>query len=335
MDFEAPLGSQNLEWLLEIENPAVMYFTLIRLLQKAENDPEVLWARATLMQQGTIHEILSRQSAEGYWGDAHRFYTDKYRGTVWQLMILAELGADPDNEKVKKACRFILENSQDPESFGFAVNKAGKKGGGRRSEVIPCLTGNMVWSLICLGFLEDPRVQGGIDWICKYQRADDGIEKPPVGWPYDRFEVCFGRHSCHMGVVKSLKALAAIPKEKRNQATNEKITELTEYLLKHHIFKRSRDLSKAAKPGWLKLGFPLMYQNDILEILGILTELGYHDPRMNEALEILKNKMGPNGRWKLENTFNGKMLADIEVKGQESKWITAKAFYVLNQQNEP
>jgi hypothetical protein len=33
-----------------------------------------------------------------------------------------------------------------------------KTGGGRHSEVIPCLTGNMVWSLIRFGYMDDPRV---------------------------------------------------------------------------------------------------------------------------------------------------------------------------------
>ena len=34
-------------------------------------------------------------------------------------------------------------------------------------------------------------------------------------------------------------------------------------------------------------------------------------------------------RWALKNTFNGKMLADVEAKGQPSKWLTLRALQVL------
>ena len=55
-------------------------------------------------------------------------------------------------------------------------------GGGRHGAVIPCLTGNMVWSLIKLGFYEDSRVERGINWIIKYQRFDDGKRPVLKGW---------------------------------------------------------------------------------------------------------------------------------------------------------
>ena len=77
-----------------------------------------------------------------------------------------------------------------------------------------------------------------------------------------------------MGVVKALKALAAIPVHKRSDDVKSTIDAAAEYLLIHHIHKRSHDLSRVSKPGWLRFGFPLMYQTDILEILGILTALG-------------------------------------------------------------
>lgn len=322
-------SQETIEWLLEEENPSVRYFTLTRLLNKAENDTDVLTAKQNIMTSGLVPKILNQQNEDGSWGDKKRFYTDKYSGTVWQLIILAELGATVENNQIRRAGDFILDYSQDAESFGFSMKKAGRTSGGLHSEVIPCLTGNMVCSLIKIGMIEDIRVQQGIEWILKYQRSDDGIAEEPTDWPYDRNNVCWGKHTCHMGVVKSLKALSAIPEALRNKEINDKIKVLAEYMLVHHIHKKSHNLKSNSKPGWLKLGFPLMYQTDILEILGILTELGYNDPRMREALEILQSKQDKDGRWKLENTFNGKMIEDIESKGQHSKWITLKALGVL------
>lgn len=334
-----PADPETLAWLLEPENTSVRWCTLRSLLGRGPEDAETARARAAIMETGPVPAILEHQTADGGWGEPGRFYLDKYTGAVWQLLILAELGADGADPRLGAAAEFLLRHSQEAGSGGFAVNQSGsaKTGagadleapGGRKSEVIPCLTGNLAFSLIRLGWQDDLRVRRAIDWICSYQRCDDGDGAPPAEWPYDRYEMCWGRHSCHMGVVKGLKALAAIAPQQRSQPVKDKIAQLAEYLLIHHIHKKSHDLSATAKPGWLKPGFPLMYQTDILEILLILSSLGIRDPRMAEAVEIIRGKRGANGRWKLENSFNGKMRVDIEAKGQESKWITLRALQVL------
>jgi hypothetical protein len=318
-------------WLLEPDNPSARYFALRDILGKPEDDPEVAAARQDIMRHGTVPLILERQTGEGTWEAPHRFYTAKYRGTVWQLIVLAELGADGKDEKIKKACEFMLDNAQDRESGGFSMATAVKTGGGRHSEVIPCLTGNMVFSLIRFGYLDDPRLQRGIDWITRYQRFDDGTDTPPAGWPYDKYEMCWGRHTCHMGVVKALKALAEIPPERRSAAVQKAIENGAEYMLIHHVHKRSHNLKRMSKPGWKKFGFPLMYQTDVLEVLGILARLGYRDRRMQEAVDLVISKQDNEGRWKLESTFNGKFQADIEREGEQSKWITLNALRVLKQ----
>ena len=329
-DFQSVLKADPTDWLLEENNPSVRYFTLKDILEKPENNLKLQAARKEIMKAGLVPAILAKQKEEGYWEIPENFYTAKYKGTAWQLLILAELGADNTNENIKKACEFILSNSQDIESGGFAYSSSAKKGGGRHSEVIPCLTGNMVWSLIRLGYFDDPYVKRGIKWIISYQRFDDGIKESPKGWPYDRLKAaCLGKHTCHMGAVKALKVLSEIPENQRSTDLKNMIKKGAEYILKHHIYKRSHDLKLVAKPGWLKFGFPLMYQTDALEILGILTKLGYKDERMQEAIDVLISKQDNQGRWKLENTFNGRFHVNIEQKGKPSKWITLNALRVL------
>jgi hypothetical protein len=72
-----------------------------------------------------------------------------------------------------------------------------------------------------------------------------------------------------------------------------------------------------------------MYQTDVLEILGLLTGLGVKDERMQEAVDLVLAKQDEQGRWKLENTFNGRFQTSIEQKGNSSKWITLNALKVL------
>ena len=319
-------------WLLE-GDPSVRYFTLTGLLGAAPDAPQVQEARRAIMTEGPVPRILAEQRADGHWEGPDRFYTAKYRGTVWTLLILAELGADGADARVRAACEAVLRDAQDPGSGGFSTDRSKKAGGGLHSMVIPCLTGNLTFSLIRLGMLDDPRVQRAIDWITTYQRFDDAEGDAPTGWPYDKLEMCWGRHTCHMGAVKALKALAEMPPERRTPAMQSTIAAGAEFLLRHHVHRRSHDLTRDSRPGWRRFGFPLMYQTDALEILLILTRLGYRDERMREALDLVAAKADAQGRWTLQQTFNGRFVVDIEAKGEPSRWVTLRALEVLRAQS--
>jgi hypothetical protein len=133
-----------------------------------------------------------------------------------------------------------------------------------------------------------------------------------------------------MGVVKGLKALAEIPKDQRGPQINRTIDSAVEYILLHHVYRRSHDLRRLSKPGWRKLSFPLMYQTDILEILDILTRLGVRDARMQDAVSVVLSKQNEHGRWSNENSYtNERLLVPLEQPDQESKWLTLRALRVL------
>ena len=329
-NWKAALKADPTDWLLEEDNPSVRYFTLSDILDKPQGDRAVQSARREIMHTGMVPDILDRQRKPAYLQTFPRFYTDKYEGLVWSLIVLAELGADV-NPQIKEQCEYVLTNSQETLNGGFSMHTAQKTGGGRITEVIPCLTGNLVWSLIRFGYLDDPRLQKGIDWITRYMRFNDGVEDTPQVSPYDRLEMCWGKHVCHMGVVKALKALSAMPQERRTTGEiGDTVQKATEFLLMHHIYKRSHDLSRVSKPGWLKFGFPLMYQTDALEILDILTELGVKDSRMDEAIDIVLAKQDDIGRWRTENTYGSdRLLIPVGQKDEQSKWVTLRAMRVL------
>jgi hypothetical protein len=148
-----------------------------------------------------------------------------------------------------------------------------------------------------------------------------------------------------MGAAKALKGLAEIPPERRSPAVRRTLADGTEYFLTHHVHKRSHDLTQVSKPGWRRFQFPLMYQTDVLELLGILAKLGAADPsrpsdgqrpdsplldpRAQEALDLVEKRQDEQGRWTLQQTFNGRFIVDIEAKGRPSRWVTLKALQVL------
>ncbi|MEA5048833.1 MAG: nitrogen fixation protein NifH [Eubacteriales bacterium] len=322
-------SSDTLNWLLEPDDPSVRYFALTDLLGLGDSEPEIRQAKLAIMQHGMVPQILRKMGEPSYFETLNQFYTAKYKGLVWQLILLAELGAEAD-EQIKEQCEYILEHSQEPTDGGFAMNTAAKTGGGRISEVIPCLTGNLVWSLIRFGYWEDPRLQKAVNWLTKYSRLNDGVENDPQIQPYSRYETCWGKHTCHMGVVKTLKALGAIPESNRSRQVKDTIDQAAEFLLIHHIYKRSHDLARVSKPGWTKFGFPLMYQTDVLEILDILSSLNIADSRMDEALDLVCSKRDEHGRWIAENLYCGdKLLIPFGEKGAPSKWLTLRAMRVL------
>ena len=150
-DWKSQLNGDPTEWLLEEENPSVRYYTLRDILDEPESSKVVKQAKAAIMESRTVRRIFEQQRPEGCWDEPHRFYIAKYRGTVWQLIILAELGVDAADERAKRGCEFLLNHSQDRESGGFTEKRSEKIGGGLRSEVLPCLSGNMVYALIRLG----------------------------------------------------------------------------------------------------------------------------------------------------------------------------------------
>jgi hypothetical protein len=280
-----------------------------------------------------IEKALSRQKPGGYWYKPGNFYVyAKYKGTAWTVILLAELGADGNDERIRRACDFLLTWSQHRESGGFAFHGTADSGG-ESDCIIPCLTGNMVYSLIRLGMLDDPRVQRGIDWITTYQRFDDGECKAPKGFPYQN-QHCWGRHTCMNGVVTALRALAEIPPRKRSPQERQAIIQAVEFILIHRLYRLSHDPSRVANPGWLKLGWPHMANIDILEMLAILQELGIRDERMIPALEELVKMRGWDGFWINQAAKEGRMVVKVEKQGQPSPRITQLAVGVLHFMNE-
>ncbi len=325
------ITKEVLDWLLEPEDALVRYATLVELLGKGEKDSDVIEARKAIKASAPVQKILNKQLPGGYWYKPESFYMlgGKYKGTVWNVILLAEMGSDGSDERIRQACEFLLQWSQDPQSGGFAFN--GTADGGKHDQVGSCLTGNLVWSMIRFGLIDDRRVQRGIDWITTYQRADDGARGVPKEWPY-HYKNCWGPHTCMMGVVKGLKALAEIPERKRTPTTKKKITELAEFILIHHLYQRSSHPGVIAKEAWLNFGFPTFWTTNALEMLEILLKLGIKDERMQDAIKLVQSKQDETGRWKQEGDYlTNRMLVKFENSGEPSKRVTLKALKILQE----
>ena len=155
------LNGNPLPWLLEEDshNPGVRYFALTQLLDKPEDEPEVVEARRAVMSTGPVPAILVTQEPEGYWVKPGPGYFPQYGATVWAVTMLGQLGADGADPSVHKGCQYVLEHSVDKNgAFSMAAIP---------SQAILCLNGHLLAALLDLGWLGDKRVDRALEWVAR------------------------------------------------------------------------------------------------------------------------------------------------------------------------
>jgi len=326
MPWRTRVRGDPLSWLCEPDpaNPAVRYFALRELLDRPADDPGVLEAQAAIMTDGPVPAILAAQQPDGYWQQPGSGY-GKYRGTMWQIMFLCDLGADPNDARVRRGCDYVLGHSV-ASNGGFAWYKKPLPNG-----VVHCLNGNLLAALIRLGWLEDPRVQQALEWQAHAITGEAPIHFTRYGTSGPEFACAINeKQSCGWGATKAIKALLAVPPGRRTPIVRRALERGEQFLLRYDLATAAYPYTRRVSTSWFELGFPLSFWSDVLETLAVLVALGYgRDPRLGDAAHWLLNKQDAQGRWTLEHGLNGKMWVDIEQEGKPSKWITLRALRVV------
>jgi hypothetical protein len=326
------LNADPRPWLLEESAPAVRAAALVRLLAHSPDDPEVVEARARAMQLDPISGILAAQDGHGWWVKPGPGYAPKYTGTVWNLIFLEQLEADPADERVQAACRYVLQWCPTA-AGGLGCSGSHLERNPPPSAALHCLNGNLLRSLIRFGHVDDPATRAAVDWAAR-TILGEGVERWYAATPGPLFACGANeRLPCAWGAVKELRALAAIPPRRRSALVRRAIDAGVEYLF-------SRDPADADYPmgwgntkpssSWFKLGFPSGYVTDVLQVLEVLAELGHaRDPRLQRALAWVTSLQDARGRWANCYAYAGKTTVPIEAQGKPSKWVTLRACAVL------
>lgn len=330
MAWRDQLNGDPIPYLLEEDNPSVRYLTLTRLLDEPEDASPVRQAKAAIMDSESVRAILAAQAPEGYWVNPGAGYGPKYQGTVWQVSFLGLLAADGADQRVRRGCESLMAHSRSPSGPFSALSAGGLRG------AIHCLNGNLICALLHLGYRGDPRLEAASDWLArsitgtgfepKYRYYKSGLAGPGF--------LCAANNGqpCAWGAVKALLALGSVPPAHRTDVVTGAIEATAAFLLGHDLSHAAYPTGWGTKPSsvWFKFGFPLGYTSDILEAALALGEAGYgDDSRLSGTIQLVLSKQDKMGRWSLENTLNGKMWADIEVKRRPSKWVTYRALRAL------
>ena len=307
---------QIIDWLLEEDQPAVRYYTLLDLLDRSQSDSQVKQAYSNISKKGWAFDILRKQREKGYWESSKSLYRPKYTATNWRAIVLSDLGLTSKNRQIKKTADLIFKEWLALPSTTNIFN----------DEV--CIVGNTARMLTRFGYDDDFRVRKLFDRLVEDQK-DDG------GWHC--FESTRGTLDCWEGLA----AFAALPRSKRTRGIKNSIERGAEFYLERNLFREGR------YPPWFRFHYPNHYYYDILVGLDVITKLGYGgDRRLSAPLKILKEKSQLDGRWILERIHPDigsraqyhlrrkvKPFA-LEVEGKPSKWITLTALRVLKRVEE-
>jgi hypothetical protein len=305
------IADRTIQWLLD-GDAAIRWQTLRDLIGASERTVEQ--ERKKVARDGWGARVLGRQDAQGTW--AGGLYSPKWTSTTYTMMLLRDFGLAANNRQARKACRLLLEEGLQPDG---GVNYGTWAQWTRRGET--CVTG-MVLGILCHFRYDDNR----LDTIAEHllgQQMDDG------GWNCQR-----PAGATHASVHSTISVLEGLRLYELTHARKKRAIQAAEkrgreFLLVHRLF-RSHRTGEIIKPEFLRFAFPPRWHYDILRGLDHFQAVGApRDPRLAEAIDIVRERQEPDGRWPLQQTYNGKVFFELERRGAPSRWNTLRALRVL------
>ncbi len=308
----------TLDWLLDAD-PAIRWQVLRDL---ADAPADVIAAeRARVASEGWGARLLGLQGDDGLWAGGALFPAgwfdipreerpegQPWTATAYSLVALHDFGVDPDDDRVRRAVAQVREHCR-WEHAGQPFFDG---------EVEPCINGMVV----SLGAYFDQDVEGVVARLVGEQLEDGGwnceVENGSVRSSFNTtIRVLEGLLAHERATGGSADSIAA---RRRGE----------EYLLERRLFRR-KSTGEVVDPAWLQFSFPTRWHYDALRGLEYFRTAGDRpDPRIDEAIKLVREKQQPDGTWLLENTHPGAVHFALEDgDGRPSRWNTLRALRVL------
>jgi hypothetical protein len=100
-------------------------------------------------------------------------------------------------------------------------------------------------------------------------------------------------------------------------------------MLAHRLY-RSDHTGEVVSERFTHLTYPWHWHYTVLRGLDYLRLTpAISDERLADAIELLREKRKPNGRWSLQKRIPGILLVEMEKPGKDSRWNTLRALRVL------
>ena len=306
-----------MDWLLD-SDPAIRWQVMRDLIHAPADAVEA--ERARIVQEGWGARLLALQGDDGQWdGGAcfpggwfdqrHENEGQPWTSTLPVLQLLQEFGIDPSSARVRRAVAMVRE--------GCRWEHAGQPF--FSGEVEPCINGRTVTLGAYFGqdveelvtrLVGEQLEDGG--WNCE---AQNGSVRSSFGTSINVLEGLWEHERATGGTPGSIAA------RRRGE----------EYLLERKLFRR-KSTGEVVDQAWLQFSFPVRWHYDVLRALDYFRSVGdAPDPRVDEAIALVRSKRQPDGTWLLENTHPGKVHFALEDgDGRASRWNTLRALRVLS-----
>jgi hypothetical protein len=303
-----------LDWLLD-SDPAIRW-QVLRDLTGAPAD-EVAAERSRVEHEGWGAALLAARDPDGQWlggacfpgrGDPPEGDEQPWTASMPTMLELHAFGLDPTSEAAREMTALV------------AANCRWEYDGSRffDGEVEECINGHTV----TLGAYFGADVDGIVDRLLAGQLGDGGWNcEAERGATVSSFNstIC---------VLEGL-----LEHERAGHGSAETLAARRageEYLLERSLF-RSKRTGRVPDDAWLELSFPTRWHYDVLRGLEHFHRADRRDPRLEEAVELVRSKRQEDGTWLLEDTHPGAAhLRYDDGDGRPSRWNTLRALRVLD-----
>lgn len=304
------MSPDTLTWLLDAD-PSIRW-QVLRDLTDAP-DAEVAAERAKVATSGLGRYLLSKQDPDGRWDGGvyrpgwvqeDRPYFDAWTATHFALLDLAAFGLDPAGAEATAAVALVRDRVRWDD-------------GGRpyfEGEIEPCINGSVLLNAAYYG-------QDGSEVAATLLRTrlSDG------GWNCDDDPTVSSFHS----TITPVEGLLAW--ERAGHATPEITAARTggeDYLLERGLIRR-RSTGELADPRFAMLSSAPRWFHDVLRGLDHFRLADRRDPRLADAVELVRAKADADGRWANELTHEGPTWFPVDEEGRPSRSVTLRVLRVL------
>ncbi len=309
------MPSMELEtWLLDAD-PAIRW-QVLNDLTDAPSD-QVTAERRRVATEGWGRRLLDARGADGRWAAGawapagwswELGEPQPWSSTLWVLESLYDLGIPPDDPYMAETVALLdvharWEYEDRPYWSG---------------EVDSCINGRTIRAGAYFG--------ADVSRIVAYCAED---QQPDGGWNCFRLE---GDGSVRSSFDSTLAVLEGLLEYEQSTglSTRELRARGEEYLLERMLLRRRSD-GQVVDDAYLRFPFPPRWRYDVLRALEYFRLTGSRpDPRTAEAVQIVRDRRGADGRWPAEYDDPGAVQLDLEAPlGEPSRWNTLRALRVL------
>lgn len=267
-DWRKLLKYNPIPFLLESDNPSIIYFTKRDLMKEKP-------ASTNLWNQQYAIKLLNKQREDGSWRYPGKGSGEKYGQdynqleTYRNLTQLVELyGITKDHPAMQRASEYLfMKQTSEGDSKGIYA-----------AQITPNYTAAIMETLIKAGYGNDKRVEEGFRWLISSRQNDGGWAIPirTSGHKiYDAFtstSVIAGdqtKPSSHMVTGVVLRAFAAHEEHRSSVVAKD-----AGALLRDSLFQRDAYSDRASVDYWTKFTYPFWF-TDLLSALDSISRLSF------------------------------------------------------------